>query len=148
MPNIVVYGSLQEIRAQLQAMKEVIAARNASGYPPMQHEYDFEYHTKQDGRVCPECGPLHGNHYRGDYILGDFPFYEAETDVKILAHNATVYHAAMSCRCELEWVNKHDALVQMLHRELVDAVGNVTARSFTIVSRVNGRVLGGVILER
>ena len=136
MPDIAVYGSLSELSAKLNRIKEVIANRNAVGYPPKQHEYEYQYHTVQDLNVCGDCAPLNGSIYRGDYILGDFPYYVDINQIEIMVHNATSYHAAEKCRCKLTWTNKHEALVTMLYNELTEAVDWMDARSFTVVKRV------------
>lgn len=135
MPEVKVHGTLMQCRERLLRIKEVIAARVAEGYPPEQHQYDYVYQTIQDDdRLCPECAPLHGSHYRGDYILGDFPFRVNVNNLTIEAHNETKYHSALRCRCELHWTNKHEALVEMLGEELNAAVGWIDAYTFTVAS--------------
>jgi len=136
MPEVRVYGSLAQCRERLLRIKEVIAARVAEGYPPEQHQYDYVFQTVQDDRLCPDCAPLHGSHIRGSYILGDFPGRENIDNDKMLVHLETKYHSGDKCRCELHFVNKHEALVQMLADELNAAVGWIDARTFTVVKNI------------
>ena len=133
MSEVKVYGDLKQCRERLLRIKEVIAARVASGYPPEQHQYDYVFQTVQDDRLCPECAPLHGSHFRGSYLLGDFPYRINVNNDLIMAHNKTKYHEAERCRCELHWVNKKEAIVMMLWEEMNNAVGWIDARTFTVV---------------
>lgn len=129
--NVNVAGSLEEVKAKMTRIKTAAATRNATGYAPKQHDENWKYKTVMDDNVCPTCNPLHGQLYRGDYLLGDFPYYESITKYKIRVHNATMYHPALSCRCEAEWVNSHEVIVNRVHQEFIDAVGVVESRVFT-----------------
>ena len=121
MPNITISGSLFDIANKLGRMKQVITYRVNVGYLPKQHDEEWLYQTFQDLNVCPDCAPLHGNLYRGDYIMNDFPFYVSETVTEVKVHNATNFHAAERCRCTAEWLNMHEVLVERLALEMENA---------------------------
>jgi hypothetical protein len=119
--TIVVSGNLSEVLAKLKRMKMVIENRLAVGYPPMQHDEVWQYHTIQDQNVCGDCSPLNGNLYRGDCIVHDFPFHVSVGFERVLVHNSTNFHSANRCRCEAVWINAHDILVLRLAYELENA---------------------------
>ncbi len=131
MGNVNVAGSLEEVRAKLQRIKEVTVARQAQGYAMFQMRDQWKYETVEDNKVCATCAPLNGQMLRGDYILGDFPYFEVETKLEIKVHNSTEFHDAMKCRCKAEWINRHEAVLSLLHEEIMDAVGAVESRVFT-----------------
>ena len=118
MPNIIISGSLSEVAAKLRRIKEVIANRVAEGYEPKQQDEEWLEHTVEDDNVCPVCVPLNGTVTRGSYILSDFPYYVPVDYKKVMLHNATNFHAAERCRCDAEWINIHETLVERLFREL------------------------------
>jgi len=127
--DIVVSGSLSEIRMKLQRIKEVIANRVATGYAPKQHDEEWLYHTAQDDRVCPICAPLHGNIYRGDYLVNEFSLYVVLGPEKVQLHYETDFHTHLQDRCTAEWINAHEVLVQRLYDELLEAVPYTTGKA-------------------
>lgn len=131
MGNVSVAGSLEEVKAKLQRIKEVTVNRQVEGYPMFQHRDNWKYITVQDNNVCPTCSPLNGQLLRGDYILGDYPYFTVESKLEIKVHNSTEYHNALKCRCKAEWINRHEAVLQVIHEEISDAVGYVESRVFT-----------------
>ena len=112
MRNIVVSGSLFDIANKLGRMKQVIAYRVNVGYAPFQHDENWQYQTAQDERVCEVCAPRHGNLYRGDYLVSDFTFYVSVETKKVEIHDH------IRCRCDAEWLNLHEVLVERLAIEL------------------------------
>lgn len=121
MPDIVFSGTLSEILAKLRRIKVVIEKRNVEGYPTMQHDETYKYHSYQDGNTCKDCLDLNGSEFRGDYIATDFKFYVSLNYKTVAVHNETSYHKAQQCRCEAEWVNVHEVLVQRVTEEMENA---------------------------
>lgn len=131
MGNVKVSGSLEEVRAKLQSIKGVLDNRVSIGYPIFQPRDQWRYLTVRDNHVCMTCGPLDGQIYRGDYILGDFPYFTIQNKFLISVHNKTVQHSASKCRCKAEWINHHEAVIELIHEEISDAVGAVESKVFT-----------------
>lgn len=113
MSDIIVSGSLTEVSAKLRRIKEVIANRVIIGYDPLLHEFEYRYGAFED--ACPECLPLRGLTFRGDYILSEF------TQAFQLNGETFAVDKHGFCRCELQLTNIHEALVYLLYRELLEA---------------------------
>ena len=131
MGNIEIAGTLSELRAKLQIIKDVIERREQTGYVPKQHDEEWQYYTAQDEGVCPVCAPLHGNIYRGDYIVTEFPLYVAMGPRKVQLHYETDFHTHLQDRCTAEWINMHEVLVTRLHNELLEAVPYTTGKAYS-----------------
>jgi len=129
--NVNVAGSLEEVRAKLQRIKQVVSVRQAEGYRMFQHRDSWRYEAVLDENVCPTCSPLNGQLLRGDYILGDYPYFTVESKLEIKVHNSTEYHSAQRCRCRAKWLNRHEAVLMVVHEEISDAVGFVESRVYT-----------------
>ena len=110
MPDIVISGDLSEVLAKLRRIKEVIDNRVAVGYPTLQHDETYRYGAFKD--ACPECIPLNGLTYRGDYIMSEF------TQAFQLDGETVAVDKHGSCRCELKWIDKHEVLVERLFNEM------------------------------
>lgn len=127
MPNIIIQGSLIEVLSKMRRIKQVITYRVSVGYTRFQHDEEWQYLTAQDERVCKPsptlpwtaCGPLHGDIYRGDYLVDDFKFYVSDGTKKIRVNNHLPFKD--NCRCEAKWVNVHEVLVERLYREMENA---------------------------
>lgn len=116
MGNLTVHGNLRELKGKLGRMQSVIRYRVSYGYRKFQHDEEWRYKTMEDVKVCKEfCAPLHGNVYRGDYVIATFQ-YAVSVDTKKVKANQHRH-----CRCDIDWINMHVVLVQRLHEELVEA---------------------------
>ena len=104
-------GSLREIRDKLIYLKEFCKNREASGYPSLMSDEEWELVDARDDRVDAECRAIRGKVYRGTFILTTFP------DSAFV--NAALIDANLhdGCRCTLEWVNPNEVVTERLRNE-------------------------------
>ena len=126
MGDLVISGNLKEVLAQLRRIKQAITYRVSVGYTKFQHDEEWQYITAQDERVCQgsnlpwtACGPLHGNVYRGDYLVSDFQHYVSVGTKEVEVNNHQPFND--TCRCKAKWLNSHEVVVERLHREIENA---------------------------
>jgi len=115
---IVVSGNLQQVKASLQRLSEVIKNREVSGFNMLTHEAEWMFITERDERVCPFCRQLEHTVHRGDYIPQRFPFYSF-IDATHIAPEVHLSHPFLKgvCRCVLEAVNIGELCEGQLHQE-------------------------------
>jgi uncharacterized protein YpiB (UPF0302 family) len=97
-------------------MKDIINARNASGYSPFLPDFDYLYNGYDD--ACKNhCYNLRGNHYSGIYINIEFPNNTQNP------HDSAEFASNMheNCRCCLNASNKTEAVTRLVKQELEDA---------------------------
>lgn len=123
MGNVVnVSGSLKLIKAKLQRVKQATANRQTEGYRIFQHREKWRYNAVEDDGACPTCNSLHGEVFRGDYLPVDFPNYEVVSAFEVRIHGDTVFHHRESCRCTAQWLNRHEAVLSVVHEEIAAVV--------------------------
>lgn len=110
MNEVLITGSLRQIRAKLERMKVVIQNRVTVGYDPLLMAFDYRYSANRD--ACPECLPLDSLHYRGAYIVSEF-----ENSIQLNSETWAVNKHG-HCRCLLRLINAREAVVCLLIEEL------------------------------
>ena len=131
-----IIGNLEDVRAALTRVKQVIDRRKSEGFNPWMHEFTYEYRTKRDGRVCPRCADYDEQPFQGDEIKSTFPaaFYESDGVIHPRTHDQPGFPAYIQrrdknagepdygCGCRLHLLNKAEGAEMILHREKEAAV--------------------------
>jgi len=124
-----VSGSLEEVRAKLLLIKQIIADCEARGFSPFELEFIYKFLTVKDKHVCPKCEPLHNTLHRGSYVQGAFPnavsasevaealgsIGDNQYDLYPNMHNGGDY----SCRCYVKLTNAAEGCAALLSKELI-----------------------------
>ena len=127
MSVVVVVGSIERVRDNLQNIKDVIDYRKTAGWRMFHHTEEWLYLTFPDrGEVCPIC-EAHG-------VQGIFSGYEVRTVFpdSIYGGAGVVYprthmpdlskFADTPCHCELHIQNLAESLEKRLHEEKLEVV--------------------------
>ena len=116
MSEIVVTGTMQEIVGKLNLLMEVVKNRQATGWPALMGDENWQYMTMGDEKVCPVCAALDGTVVPGSDVVAKFPFYEMIENTVILPH------VHLNCRCHLEWPDAAQICEERLHEEKLMSV--------------------------
>ena len=111
-------GTLEELYPILTNILRVIENRAALGYRLLLDSIEaWEYKTRDDGRVCPICKPMHDWIFSGDIVRDNFPNLEFLGRGIIFPDTHRGTEITADCRCELIFLNAAQVIEERLHRE-------------------------------
>ena len=126
MSVVVVVGSIERVRDNLQSIKDVIDYRKTAGWQLFHHTEEWLYLTFPDrGNVCPVCESYEGLILAGTDVESTFPYniYGGAGVVYPRTHMPDLSKFADTpCHCELHIQNLAESLEKQLHEEKLEVV--------------------------
>lgn len=123
MGELVLMGSLEEIRGKTQAVMNIIDRYNATGWLVFQADETWQYVIHPEiGTVCPLCKSFSEMRITGTQIPIQFPYYTYDPSSPFMARPRT-HQPDLSqffdeeCHCDLIWLDPLETLEKRLHAE-------------------------------
>ncbi len=123
MSEILLVGTLEQIRDRLLLAQTILQTRATEGYPLLQSDEEWVYDTAKDDNVCPVCAPHDRRVFRGDEIASTFPsseitFAGAEgAEIRPRVHIDNPWLNGV-CRCTLTLLDVDEIITERLYQEL------------------------------
>lgn len=111
-------NSVANLYSVIHAVKLVEAVKLLERNPFTEYDW-WRFDARMTSpKTCEQCKSLDGNHYRGDRIADEFPYFE------VMRVNRVKAKVHLNCRCVLIWLFRTE---KVYSRYLGPAVMEVTA---------------------
>ena len=127
MPDLNIFGTIDELLNIMNAIKQVTSERKNFGWLLFQLDETWEYRTSPFSNVCPKCRKFGSdNPFSGPIVDSAFPEKRRLADESVGFFHPEVHLAYPQfrgqCQCRVEFLNVGETLVNRLDGELRSVV--------------------------